>query len=179
MSSMNMYYQGYAMPHMSYSNHGYIPHAPRPLYDQSNTDDQMSGWRAGLQPQQNQYSGQQTQQHTPSYQASRPTFPRGSPSRPATHFDSPPKIPTQAAGPSVQPASTASSKLASPLDTRSAMREHVMKMGEQAKERTKSQANIGRTVLYDPFQDVQQRDPTPEPVKQESPPQTRQARVAS
>jgi hypothetical protein len=50
------------------------------------------------------------------------------------------------------------------------MREHVMKMGEQAKERTKSQANIGRTVLYDPFQDVQQRDLTPEPVKQESPP---------
>jgi hypothetical protein len=50
------------------------------------------------------------------------------------------------------------------------MREHVMKMGEQAKERTKSQANIGRTVLYDPFQDVQQRDTTPEPVKQESPP---------
>jgi len=42
-------------------------------------------------------------------------------------------------------------------------------MGEQAKERTKSQANIGRTVLYDPFQDVQQRDPTPpEPVKQET-----------
>ena len=45
-----------------------------------------------------------------------------------------------------------------------------MKMGEQAKERTKSQANIGRTVLYDPFQDVKHRDPTPEPVKQESPP---------
>jgi hypothetical protein len=170
MNPMNMYYQGYAMPHMSYPNHGYIPHAPRPLYDQNNADDQTSRWRAGLQPQQHQYSDQQTQQHIPSYQTSRPNVPRESPYRPTTHFDSPPKLQTQDAGPSVQPASIASSKPASPLDTRSAMRVHVMKMGEQAKERTKSQANVGRTVLYDPFQDVQQRDLTPEPVKQESPP---------
>lgn len=48
------------------------------------------------------------------------------------------------------------SKPASPLETRTAMREHVIKMGEQAKERTKSQANI-RTVLYDPFQDHSQK----------------------
>lgn len=48
------------------------------------------------------------------------------------------------------------SKPASPLETRTAMREHVIKMGEQAKERTKSQANI-RTVLYDPFQDHAQK----------------------
>jgi hypothetical protein len=50
------------------------------------------------------------------------------------------------------------------------MREHVMKMGEQAKERTKSQANIGRTVLYDPFQDETQKKPAPsEPSKQDVP----------
>jgi hypothetical protein len=61
-------------------------------------------------------------------------------------------------------------KTAAPLESRTAMREHVMKMGEQAKERTKSQANIGRTVLYDPFQDQTQKNPTPsEPPKQETP----------
>ncbi|KAM0717917.1 hypothetical protein Q7P37_006249 [Cladosporium fusiforme] len=53
------------------------------------------------------------------------------------------------------------SKPASPLETREAMREHVMKMGEQAKERTKSQANI-RTVLYDPFQDQPQKSQIPQ-----------------
>lgn len=52
------------------------------------------------------------------------------------------------------------SKPASPLETRTAMREHVIKMGEQAKERTKSQANI-RTVLYDPFQDQSQKGQPP------------------
>jgi len=160
------------MPHMGYQSHGHIPHAPRPLYDQSNADDQSSRWRVGQPAQQHQASTQQAQQHISPYQTNRPMFPRESPSRPASHFESPPKLPNQAAGAPVQPTSTASSKPASPFDTRSAMREHVMKMGEQAKERTKSQANIGRTVLYDPFQDVQQKDPTPppEPVKQESPP---------
>ena len=65
----------------------------------------------------------------------------------------------------------AQSKTAAPLESRTAMREHVMKMGEQAKERTKSQANIGRTVLYDPFQDPNQTNKTPsEPTKQEAPP---------
>ena len=62
------------------------------------------------------------------------------------------------------------SKNAAPLESRTAMREHVMKMGEQAKERTKSQANIGRTVLYDPFQDQTQKNvPPPEPKTQEAP----------
>ena len=68
--------------------------------------------------------------------------------------------------------STASAqpKTTTTLDTRTAMREHVMKMGEQAKERTKSQANIGRTVLYDPFQDQHQKHTTSlEPAKQEPP----------
>lgn len=170
MNPMNMYYQGYAMPYMGYQNHGYIPHAPRPLYDQSNVDDPAFRWRAGLPPQQYQPGTQQTQPHPQPYHNGRPMFTRRSSSRPATHFDSPSDRPARAAEPSVQPASTASSKPASRLDTRSVMRGHVMKMGEQAKERTKSQANIGRTVLYDPFQDVKHRDPSPEPVKQESPP---------
>jgi hypothetical protein len=62
------------------------------------------------------------------------------------------------------------SKTAAPLESRTAMREHVMKMGEQAKERTKSQANIGRTVLYDPFQDETQKKPAlSEPSKQDVP----------
>ena len=170
MNPMNMYYQGYAMPYMGYQNYGHIPHVPRSLYDQSNADDHASRWRAGPPPQQYQPSTQQTQPHPPLHHSGRPMFARRSSSRPATHFDSSPDKLTRAAEPSVQPVSTASSKPASPLDTRSAMREHVMKMGEQAKERTKSQANIGRTVLYDPFQDVKHRDPTPEPVKQEAPP---------
>lgn len=170
MNPMNMYYQGYAMPYMGYQNYGHMHHVPRPLYDQSNADDQASRWRAGLPPQQYQPSTQQTQPPPPPYHNGRPMFARRSSSRPVTHLDSPPDKLTRAAEPSVQPASTASSKPASPLDTRSAMREHVMKMGEQARERTKSQANIGRTVLYDPFQDVKHRDPTPEPLKQESPP---------
>ena len=170
MNPMNMYYQGYAMPYMGYQNYGHIPHVPRPLYDQSHADDQASRWRAMFPPQQQQQlSAQQLQQIIQPYHNGRPMFARRSSSRPATQFDSPPR-PIDTAGPSAQPTSTASSKPTSPLDTRSVMREHVMKMGEQAKERTKSQANIGRTVLYDPFQDVQHRDPTPEPVKQESPP---------
>jgi len=167
MNPTNMYYQGYAMPYMGYQNHGYIPHAPRPLYDQGNVDDPTLRWRAGPPSQQYHPSTQQTQPPPQPYHNDRPMFARRSSSRPATQFDSPSDRPTRAAE---QPASTVSSKPASPLDTRSAMREHVMKMGEQAKERTKSQANIGRTVLYDPFQDVQHRDSTPEPVKQESPP---------
>ena len=61
-------------------------------------------------------------------------------------------------------------KASTALESRTAMREHVMKMGEHAKERTKSQANIGRTVLYDPFQDQNHKDPTPsEPTKEEVP----------
>ena len=64
---------------------------------------------------------------------------------------------------------SAEQKAATTLDTRTAMREHVMKMGEHAKERTKSQANIGRTVLYDPFQDQDQKKHIPsEPAKQEA-----------
>jgi len=169
---MSMYSPYYTMPNMSYGNQGHIPHAPRPLYDQSNVDDAFSQtpkWRVGLASQQHQASTQQThQQQPPPYQHSQSMFVRESPSRPAIPFDSPYRKQDQAAEAPAQPTSTASSKPTSPLDTRSAMREHVMKMGEQAKERTKSQANIGRTVLYDPFQDVQQRDITPpEPVKQE------------
>lgn len=74
--------------------------------------------------------------------------------------------PTEAIAPFAQ------SKPPSPLETRTAMREHVIKMGEQAKERTKSQANI-RTVLYDPFQDqsaketIAHKPVAPEPVKHE------------
>ncbi|KAM0704064.1 hypothetical protein Q7P35_008296 [Cladosporium inversicolor] len=171
MNPMNMYYPGYAMPHMGYQYHGHIPHAPRPLYEPSHAYDQTTRWRAGgLLSQQQQPSTQQTQQHMPPHQTDRPVFAHESSVRPAAHYDSSPDRSKQAAITSAQPASSATSKPASPFDTRSAMREHVMKMGEQAKERTKSQANIGRTVLYDPFQDVQKKDPTPEPVKQESPP---------
>jgi hypothetical protein len=74
--------------------------------------------------------------------------------------------------PSVASNSVASvqSKTAAPLESCIVMREQVMKMGEQAKERTKSQANIGRTVLYDPFQDQSKKDPIPsEPTKEELP----------
>lgn len=170
---MAMYYQQYAMPTISYPNNGYIPHAPRPLYDQHNVDDQSdqaSRWRAGLSSQQQTLGAQQTQQQqVPPIQFRQPSYKLESANHPTTLFDSPLHRLGQAGTASVQPASSASSKPTSPLDTRIAMREHVMKMGEQAKERTKSQANIGRTVLYDPFQDVQQRDPTPpEPVKQEA-----------
>lgn len=41
-------------------------------------------------------------------------------------------------------------KPVTPLSSRTAMREHLIKLGDQAKERSLSQANI-RTVLYDPF----------------------------
>jgi hypothetical protein len=169
---MNMYYPGYAMPNMSYANHGHIPHAPRPLYDQTNMEDvssQTPKWRVGLSSQQHQASTLQTHRQQPlPYQQSQSINARESPSRPTIPFDSPIYKADQAARGPIQPKSVESSKPTSPLDTRSAMREHVMKMGEQAKERTKSQANIGRTVLYDPFQDVQRRNSTPPgPVKQE------------
>ena len=169
---MNTYYPGYAMPNMGYANHSHIPHAPRPLYGQSNMDDlfnQTSRWRVGQPSQRDQLGAHQMQQHQPPYQYRHPVIARESPNRTVNPFESPIRKTDQATEAPTQPASTASSKPTSPLDTRSAMRDHVMKMGEQAKERTKSQANIGRTVLYDPFQDVQQRDPTPpEPVKQET-----------
>lgn len=170
---MAIYYPGYAMPNMGFSNYNYnyIPHAPRPLYGLANTGDTSGqGVGAGDGPslQMQQPGLQRNQAQLPKLNTA--PFARKSPTRQTTSVDSPPRQSESTAKATVQPAPSAPSQAASPLDTRIAMREHVMKMGEHAKERTKSQANIGRTVMYDPFQDQQMRDPTPppEPVKQEA-----------
>jgi hypothetical protein len=167
MAMYSPYYQGYPMPNVNFSsNYSYIPHAPKPLYEQTNTGDpanQGPGMRVGLPPQTHQTGVQQTQPKLPQLNTS--PFARGSE---VVEFVSNQEKP--AARAAVQPAPSVSSQAPSPLGTRNAMREQVMKMGEHAKERTKSQANIGRTVMYDPFQDLPQKNPTPppEPVKQEA-----------
>jgi hypothetical protein len=164
----NMYYPGYAMPNTGYPNYGYIPHAPRPLYEQASTGD-PSGQGHGVR------IGQSHQMHQPIIQQQlaqhQSSFARESMDRPVTSVNSPSCPPRQAAVDTVQPARPAqpgAPKPSSPSPTRIAMREHVMKMGEQAKERNRSQGNIGRTVLYDPYQDQQKRDSAPpELVKKE------------
>ena len=61
-------------------------------------------------------------------------------------------------------------KSITPLVRGTAMRDHLWKIGENAKERSLSQANI-RTVLYDPFQSQQfaaKAEPDEEPAKYEA-----------
>jgi hypothetical protein len=161
------YYPGYPMPNVNFSsNYSYIAHAPKPLYEQANTGDPASqgpGMHIGWPPQMHPPGVQQTKPQLPPLNTS--PFARESKDVDFVFNQAKP-----AARAKVQPAPSASSQAASPLNTRNAMREQVMKMGEHAKERTKSEANIGRTVMYDPFQDLPQKDPTPppEPVKQEA-----------
>lgn len=158
---MPFYYNNpYALPGMNYAGSGYIPHAPRPLYDYSMNDlsDHIARTHLGLPAQ----HVQQSQAPLPPPEQSPKA--RETSDRTTVSGASPSHQAEQSTGAQRHSTSSASSKHASP--TRIAMREHVMKMGEQAKERTKSQANIGRTVLYDPFQDQQQKEP--EPVKQEA-----------
>lgn len=52
-------------------------------------------------------------------------------------------------------------RLSAPQETREAMRDHVMQMPQQAKERNKSMANIARTVAHDPLLN-QRSSPSPE-----------------
>lgn len=113
---------------------------------------------------QEQFARSVTQQtlQQPALQGHAPSFNYSAPLTNIVTDHAPP-----AAEDSIAPAQV---KTAAPLESRTAMREHVMKMGDQAKERTKSQANVGRTVLYDPFQDQSQKNQTPsEPAKQEAP----------
>ncbi|KAK5113134.1 hypothetical protein LTR85_010952 [Meristemomyces frigidus] len=69
-------------------------------------------------------------------------------------------------------ASSARPKPVTPLSSRTAIRDQLRKIGDQAKERSLSQANI-RTVLYDPFRTQSsanaEHDDTSESVKQHSP----------
>lgn len=132
-------------------------------YDQSGVADQVG--RQSLQqstaqqPQQPQQTRpyQQYQQSQQPQQTSTPAAPSSAHSA-LSRQTSPAKEPApRHLSEAVEPSSR--SRAASPLETRLAMREHVMKMGQQAKERSISQANI-RTVLYDPFQD---KSPTKEP----------------
>lgn len=149
------YNQAYSITNMSYSTRDYTGHAYTP-YGQSNMDrlsDQVARMRLDVPAHQSQPNTQQSHQQS------------SLPSEPPAHC------------PSFQPSNSSSTSIPKASlpkqsdnisETRTAMREHVMKMGEQAKERTKSQANIGRTVMYDPFQDQERKSPTPpEPVKQE------------
>lgn len=159
---MPLYYNNpYAFPGMNYVGSSYIPHAPRPLYDYPMNDlsDQSARTQLGSLPQHLQHP-QQPQPALPPREQSPGA--RGTSDRTTLSGASPSHQAGLSTRAQRQSTSSASSKHASP--TRIAMREHVMKMGEQAKERTKSQANIGRTVLYDPFQDQQQQK-EPEPVK--------------
>lgn len=70
------------------------------------------------------------------------------------------------------PASSQRPKPITPLSSRTAIKDQLRKIGDQAKERSLSQANI-RTVLYDPFRTqssaTAEHDTAPEPVEQVSP----------